>query len=214
MKAAERIPMLAVADTGPFQLPPLPWPTNALEPVISKGAVELHHGKHHRGYVKKLNALIAGTEFEHMTLEDVVRATAGEPANREIHDNAGQVWNHTFFFEGLRPPGPLVVPLRLQDRIDTEFGGMEAMNARLVQAAVARFGSGWAWLSLRGRSLEVSSSPNAGSPLTTGTIPLLALDVWEHAYYLDYHERREAYAKAVLSMLVDWHQVARRAGLE
>ena len=214
MKAAERIPMLAVADTGPFQLPPLPWPTNALEPVISKGAVELHHGKHHRGYVKKLNALIAGTEFEHMTLEDVVRATAGEPANREIYDNAGQVWNHTFFFEGLRPPGRLVVPWRLQDRIDTEFGGMEAMNARLVQAAVARFGSGWAWLSLRGRSLEVSSSPNAGSPLTTGTIPLLALDVWEHAYYLDYHERREAYAKAVLSMLVDWHQVARRAGLE
>jgi Fe-Mn family superoxide dismutase len=203
-----------VAESGPFELPPLPWAEDALEPVISKNAVALHHGKHHRGYVTKLNKLVAGTPYEKMSLEEIIRATAADPALRSIFNNAGQVWNHTFFFEGLKSPGPVAVPKRLAERIDTEFGSMDALHAEMAKTGVERFGSGWAWLCLRGRHLEVMSTPNAGSPLTTDSIPLLALDVWEHAYYLDYHERREAYAKALMSMIVDWNVVARRASLE
>ncbi len=202
------------ARAGTFRLAPLPWPADALEPVLSKGAVELHYGKHHRGYVDKLNALADGTDFSRMTLEQVVRVTAGDPSRREIFNSAGQAWNHAFFFDGLRPPGPPQVPPNLMARIDSSFGGLEAMNARLVALALERFGSGWVWLCQRGRYLELSSSANAGTPLATDAIPLLAVDVWEHAYYLDYHERREAYVKALLSTLVDWKKVAARAGLD
>jgi Fe-Mn family superoxide dismutase len=197
-----------------FELAPLPWPADALEPVLSKGAVELHHGKHYRGYVTKLNALVEGTDFARMELEQVVRVTVGDPTRREIFNNAGQAWNHAFFFDGLKPAGPAQVPPNLLSSIKTSFGGLDVMNARLAALALERFGSGWVWLCLRGRYLELSSSANASTPLTTDAIPLLAVDVWEHAYYLDYHERREAYVKALLSTLVNWKKVAARAGMD
>jgi Fe-Mn family superoxide dismutase len=198
---------------GRFELPPLPWPSNALDPVISKAAVELHHEKHHRGYIDKLNKLVEGTEFAEMPLEEVVRATSADPSQRKIFNNAGQAWNHTFFFHGLKAPGKAAIPKPLQALIDKQYGNADAMLAELVKAAVERFGSGWAWLGLSGKKLEISSTSNADTLLTTDVIPLFTLDVWEHAYYLDYHERREAYAKAALSMLVDWDVVARRGGL-
>jgi Fe-Mn family superoxide dismutase len=204
----------SAGEGGPFELPPLPWDADALEPVLSKGAVELHHGKHHRGYLKKLNALAKGGEFENQSLEAVVRAAARDPFKREIFNNAAQAWNHEFFFEGLRAPGPAEVPAKLRAKIDETFGSLEALNGHLVANALERFGSGWVWLSLNGTRLEISSSPNAGTVLTTESTPLLAIDVWEHAYYLDYHERREAYVKALLATLVDWKVVSRRAALD
>jgi len=197
-----------------FALPPLPWPANALEPAISACAVELHHQMHHRSYVNKLNDLVSGTPHAELPLEELIRATAADPAKKDIYNNAGQVWNHTFFFRSLKPPGPSKVPKRLRALIESEFGSMEALNAQMTRIALERFGSGWAWLTLRGRRLEVLSTHNAGSPIITKAVPLLALDVWEHAYYLDFHERREAYVRTVLGRLVDWEQVARRAALE
>lgn len=205
-------PPPALEADGPFELPPLPWEPHALEPVISQTAVELHHGKHHRGYVSKLNGLIAGTRFADLPLAEIVRETASDPSMRSVFNNAGQAWNHHFFFEGLKAPGPVTVPRHLRAMIDAEFGNVEALIAQIAKAGVERFGSGWAWLGMRGKHLEVSSTPNASSLITTDTTPLFALDVWEHAYYLDYHERRDDYARVALSMLVDWDVVARRAG--
>ena len=198
---------------GRFVLPPLPWPADALEPAISSNAMALHHQKHHRGYVDKLNDLILGTRHAELPLEALIRATAADPLKKDIYNNASQVWNHTFFFEGLKPPGPAKVPKRLRALIDIEFGSLEAFNTRFARIAVERFGSGWAWLVLRGWHLEILSTPNAGSPIITDAIPLLAVDLWEHAYYLNYHDRREAYVRAMLGLLVDWEAVARRAAL-
>ncbi|QJR13471.1 superoxide dismutase [Usitatibacter palustris] len=215
MSAAERAFRAPEGDAeeGTFSLPPLPWAADALEPVISKGAVELHHQKHHRGYVKKLNKLVEGSPLAELSLEELIRKTAADPDKREIFNNAAQVWNHTFFFHNLKSPGPRKIPGALQDLIAAEFGSMDKMCDEIVKFALERFGSGWAWLSLRGRHLEITSTPNAGTPLTTDVTPLMALDVWEHAYYLDYHERREAYARAVLTMVTDWDVVAKRGGL-
>ena len=198
---------------GRFVLPPLPWPADALEPVISAGAVVLHHQKHHRGYVDKLNDLVLGTRHAELPLEVLIRATAADPLKKDIYNNASQVWNHAFFFQGLKPPGPSLVPERLRALIEIEFGSLAALNGQFARIAVTRFGSGWAWLVLRSRRLEILSTPNAGSPIITDAIPLLAVDLWEHAYYLDYHDRRQAYVRAVLEMLVDWETVARRAAL-
>ncbi len=200
-------------DTSPFKLPALPWPADALEPVLSKAAVELHHQKHHGGYVEKLNKLVAGTPYARMTLEELILATATDLTQKPIFNNAAQAWNHAFFFEGLRAPGPEHVPKALAERIDSDFGSLEKLIDKMTEFATERFGSGWSWLTLRGRALELSSTPNAGSALTTASIPLLAIDVWEHAYYIDYHEKREAYVRAVLGKLVDWDVVARRAAL-
>ena len=217
MSSAQRAhpeePVAANEEGGHFPLPPLPWATNALEPVLSSGAVELHYQKHHRGYIEKLNKLVTGTPFEAMPLEQVIRESAKDEALKAIFNNAGQAWNHTFFFQGLKPPGPAHVPKALRSLIDTSFGSLEAMNAELAKTAVDRFGSGWAWLTMSGGALEITTTANAESPLTTGAKPLLTLDVWEHAYYLDYHERRDSYARSVLSTLINWDVVAARAGL-
>jgi Fe-Mn family superoxide dismutase len=199
---------------GRFVLPPLPWPVDALEPTISATAMALHHQKHHGGYVERLNDLILGTSHAELPLEVLIRATAADPLKKDIYNNASQVWNHTFFFEGLKPPGPSRVPKRLRALIDIEFGSLEGFSGRFARIAVERFGAGWAWLVLRGWHLEILSTPNAGSPIITDAIPLLAIDLWEHAYYLNYHDRRESYVRAMLGMLVDWEVVARRAALE
>ncbi len=182
--------------------------------MISAGAVIVHHQGHLRGYVDKLNDLVIGTSHAELTLEALIRNTAADPMKKDIFNNASQVWNHAFYFRCLKPPGPAKVPKRLRALIDLEFGSPEALVEQVARIAVDRFGSGWAWLVRRGWRLEILSTPNAVSPLITDAIPLLAVDLWEHAYCLDYRDRREAYVRAVLGMLVDWDAVARRAGLE
>lgn len=188
----------------PFQLAALPWDEGALAPVISANTIGFHYGKHHAAYVKKLNELVAGTRYAEMPLEQVIASTIGAEETQKIFNNAAQAWNHTFFWDCLRPPSAAKVPRAIAVAIDDSFGSMEAFKKKLSQAAVDQFGSGWAWLVARGDKLEVISTSNANNPLTMGATPLLALDVWEHAYYLDYQNRRPDFADAVIDKLLNW----------
>ena len=188
---------------GPFQLPPLPWAENALEPVISAKTISFHYGKHHAAYVKKLNELVAGTRFESMPLERVIAETAGHPDSQKIFNQAAQAWNHTFFWNCLRagggkPSGDLA------RRLDAELGGFDKFKEAFTKAAVECFGSGWAWLADRHGKLEIVAMPNAGTPLATHGTPLLTIDVWEHAYYLDYQNERPKFVGAVIDQLLNW----------
>ena len=192
------------APTGPFTLPPLPWPENALEPVISARTMGLHYGKHHRAYVSKLNELVAGTRMADMTLEQVITETAGSKERQKVFNNAAQAWNHTFFWNCLRPASDSQPAGELARRIDADLGGLERFRKDFAQAAVDCFGSGWAWLVDRGGKLEILATSNAGTPLTMGATPLLTLDVWEHAYYVDYENRRPEFAAAVTGKLLNW----------
>jgi Fe-Mn family superoxide dismutase len=188
----------------PFQLPALPWQENALDPVISARTIGFHYGKHHAAYVKKLNELVAGTRYAELPLEQIVTATAGNAENAKIFNNAAQAWNHTFFWDSLRPGGGGEPPREIAGRIDDAFGGYAGFKEKFAQAAVDQFGSGWAWLVARGDKLEVMSTANAQTPITMGATPLLTIDVWEHAYYLDYQNRRPDFAKAVIDKLLNW----------
>lgn len=191
-------------DHAPFQLPPLPWAENALEPVISGRTIALHYGKHHRAYVEKLNDLVAGTRFAEMPLERIVVEAAGSADHRKIFNNAAQAWNHMFFWNCLAPGGGGAPRGDLAKRIDAELGGIESFRKEFAKAAVECFGSGWAWLAERGGKLEIVATSNAETPLTQGATPLLTLDVWEHAYYVDYENRRPEFVKAVIEKLLNW----------
>ena len=189
---------------GPFELPPLPWEENALEPVMSARTLSFHYGKHHRTYVNKLNELVRGTRYEQMPLERVIVETAGHPDSQKIFNNAAQAWNHTFFWNCLRPKGGGKPSGTLASRIDAELGGFDAFREAFTEAAVDCFGSGWAWLAERNGKLDILALPNAGTPLVNGATPLLTIDVWEHAYYLDYQNERPKFVEAVFDKLLDW----------
>jgi Fe-Mn family superoxide dismutase len=188
----------------PFQLPALPWQENALEPVISARTIGLHYGKHHAAYVKKLNELVAGTRFAELSLEQVIAATAGNSENQKIFNNAAQTWNHTFFWNCLRSGGGGEPPRAIGRLLEDSFGDVGQFREKFAQAAVDTFGSGWAWLVARGDKLQVISTSNAQTPITMGATPLLTIDVWEHAYYLDYENRRPEFVKAVIDRLLNW----------
>lgn len=196
----------------PHVLAPLPWAENALEPVVSAGTIGFHYGKHHRTYVDNLNKLIAGTEHAGLPLEKIIAATAGRTEQAALFNNAAQVWNHDFYWRSLRPGGGGEPPAALKRKMEDAFGGVDACKKALAEAAVTQFGSGWAWLVLEGDTLKVIKTPNAESPLTRGLRPLLVIDVWEHAYYLDYQNRRPDYVAAVIEKLVDWEFALRNAG--
>ncbi len=200
------------AWAAPFELPPLPWADNALEPVISAKTISFHYGKHHKGYLDNLNKLVAGTEFEGMPLEKVVAATAGKADKVAVFNNAAQTWNHTFYWNSLSPKGGGTPPAGLKQKITDSFGDMDTCLKELSAAAVGRFASGWAWLVADGGTLKVMNTMNADTPLTLGLTPLLTIDVWEHAYYLDYQNRRADYVKAVLEKLVNWEFAAKNLG--
>ena len=185
-------------------LPPLPYAENALEPVITAKTLSFHYGKHHKGYVDNLNKLITGTDYSDLSLEEIIKGTAGRPERIPIFNNAAQNWNHTFYWNSLRPNGGGEPPAALKQKIEASFGSVEACKKELASAAVAQFGSGWAWLVLDGDKLKVLKTANAETPFTTGVKPLLTIDVWEHAYYLDYQNRRVDYANAVLDKLINW----------
>jgi Fe-Mn family superoxide dismutase len=190
--------------TGSHILPPLPYGDNALDPVISANTLGFHYGKHHKTYVDNLNKLITGTELADLSLEEVITATAGKPDKVGVFNNAAQVWNHTFYWSSLSPSGGGEPPAALRQKIEASFGSVDACKKELATAATTQFGSGWAWLVKDGDKLQVTKTSNADLPLTKGLKPLLTIDVWEHAYYLDYQNRRVDYVNAVLDKLINW----------
>ena len=191
-------------NSSTFQLPALPWQENALEPVISGRTIGLHYGKHHATYVKKLNELVAGTRYAELPLEQVIAATAGNAETAKIFNNAAQTWNHTFFWDCLRPGGGGQPPRELARTLEQSFGDYSRFKEKFAQAAVDQFGSGWAWLVARGDKLEVISTSNAQTPIAMGATPILTIDVWEHAYYVDYENRRPDFVNAVIDKLLNW----------
>ena len=198
-------PTVVSAQTqGPFKLPPLPYAEDALSPVISARTISFHYGKHHRAYVDNLNGLVKNTPYEKMSLEEVVKASAAAPGQATIFNNAAQVWNHTFYWYGMKPGGGGKPTGEIGRRIEKDFGGYENFRKELVGAALGQFGSGWAWLATDGKSLKVVKTPNAENLITQGLKPLLTIDVWEHAYYLDYQNRRKDFVEASLDKLVNW----------
>lgn len=199
---------LASAAASPRELPPLPYGEGALEPVISARTVAVHYGKHHRGYLDNLNKLVAGTELADWPLERIVAGTAGKPEQAAIFNNAAQVANHTFYWQSLSPQGGGEPPEGLRERLVTAFGSVEACKKELAATALAQFGSGWAWLVAEGPALKLVKTSNADTPLVHGQRPLLVIDVWEHAYYLDYQNRRADYVNAVLDKLLNWRFAA------
>ena len=187
-----------------FTLPPLPYPENALDPVISANTLSFHYGKHHKAYVDNLNKLAAGTEYESMPLEQVIRDTAGKPDKTGVFNNAAQVWNHTFFWNCLRSGKGGKPTGRIAQMIDSDLGGYDNFKKEFANACVTQFGSGWGWLVANGGKLSIMKTPNAENPLSKGQTALLTIDVWEHAYSLDDQNRRPDFVNAVIDKLLNW----------
>jgi Fe-Mn family superoxide dismutase len=194
--------------------PDLPYAADALEPHVSADTLGFHHGKHHKSYVDKLNAAIDGTDYENQPL-DVIIASAHEAGNAGVFNNAAQAWNHTFLWHSMSPEGGGAPSGALGDAINAQFGDLEGFRSAFKKAALGQFGSGWAWLVRTTDGLDIVTTGNADTPLTDGVVPLLTLDVWEHAYYLDYQNKRDAYIDSFLDDLINWDFAARNfeAGL-
>ncbi len=188
----------------PFELPALPFAENALEPHVSARTLGFHHGKHHQTYVTNLNNLTEGSPLASATLEDVIRETAGDASRAGVFNNGAQVWNHGFYWQSLTPGGGGAPRGELAERLEDGFGSLDAFRSAFKEAAVTQFGSGWAWLVAENGALKVTKTGNADTPLAHGQTPLITCDVWEHAYYLDYQNRRPDYVDAFLDNLVNW----------
>jgi superoxide dismutase, Fe-Mn family len=201
-----------IDQTALHVLPPLPYAEDALDPVITTRTVGFHYRKHHQGYVDTLNRLIAGTDLAGLSLVKLITDTAGKVDRAAIFNSAAQVWNHTFYWRSLRPKGGGEPPAALKSLIEASFGTLDACKKELATAATTQFGSGWAWLVLDAGVLKVVKTGNAETPLTMGVKPLLTIDVWEHAYYLDYQNRRADYVNAVLDKLIHWGFAAENLG--
>lgn len=188
-----------------FTLPPLPYEKSALEPHISAETLDFHHGKHHAAYVNKLNELIEGTELEKKSLEDIILSTSGNKDKQAIFNNAAQVWNHTFYWHSMKNGGGGKPTGAVAEKINADFGSYDAFADKFKNAGATQFGSGWAWLVLtKSGKLDIVKTPNAENPITEGHTPLMTMDVWEHAYYLDYQNKRPDYMGAFLNGLVNW----------
>jgi len=188
-----------------FTLPELPYAKNALEPHISANTFDYHYGKHHAAYVNNLNNLVKDTDLAAKSLEEIITVTANNSEKAGIFNNAAQVWNHTFFWHSLAPNGGGAPSGDIATKITQDFGSYEAFAEQFKTAAATQFGSGWAWLVLdKNNSLKIVKTANANTPLTDGVTPILTLDVWEHAYYLDYQNRRPDFIATYLNSLVNW----------
>jgi len=188
----------------PLTLPDLPYAKNALEPHISERTLEFHFGKHHQAYVTNGNALIAGTEFEKMALEDIIRKTTGDKDRVGIFNNAAQVWNHSFYWKSMKANGGGKPFGAIAKKISSNFGGYEQFLDEFKKAGATQFGSGWAWLVMDNDKLKIVKTTNADTPITQNLKPLLVVDVWEHAYYLDYQNRRPDYLTTFADKLINW----------
>jgi Fe-Mn family superoxide dismutase len=191
-----------------FELPPLPYAKNALEPHMSAQTFDFHHGKHHQAYVTNLNGLVKDTPMASQSLEEIIKATAKDDSKVGIFNNAAQVWNHTFFWSCMKPNGGGAPSGAVAQKIEAAFGGLDKFKEQFKQAAVTQFGSGWAWLVLDGGQLKITKTANAVNPMAQGQTALLTCDVWEHAYYLDYQNRRPDFVQTFLDKLVNWEFVA------
>ena len=188
-----------------FTLMALPYADNALAPVITPNTIGFHYGKHHKTYVDNLNNLVKGTDLEGKSLEEVVLATAGKADKAPLFNNAAQIWNHDFYWKSMKPNGGGAPTGKVADRINESFGSFEEFKKQLSATTVSQFGSGWGWLVADSAGkLKVVKTGNAEVPMTQGLKPLLTIDVWEHAYYLDFQNRRPDYVAAVLDKLIDW----------
>jgi Fe-Mn family superoxide dismutase len=191
-----------------FTLPPLPYADTALEPVITANTLSFHYGKHHKTYVDNLNNLVKGTDYESATLEKIINDTAGKPDKAPLFNNAAQIWNHTFYWNSMRSGGGGKPAGRIAQMIDASFGSYDNFRKELSATTVSQFGSGWGWLVQDGGALKVVKTGNAEVPFTKGQKPLLTIDVWEHAYYLDHQNKRAAYVDAVIDKLLNWEFAA------
>ncbi len=188
-----------------FELPALPYAPDALAPVISARTIEFHYGKHHQTYVNNLNKLIVGTEFENSSLEEIIVKASGG-----IFNNAAQVWNHTFYWNCLSPKAVSQAEGKLLEALIRDFGSVDAFKEQFVAAATTLFGAGWAWLVMDSENkLKIVQESNAGNPMKSNLVPLFTMDVWEHAYYLDYQNRRPDYISALWT-IVDWKKIEER----
>jgi Fe-Mn family superoxide dismutase len=187
-----------------FTLPELPYAQNALEPHISANTLSFHHGKHHKAYVDKANELVKGTPLEGASLEEVIMASAKDPSKAALFNNAAQIWNHTFYWNSMKPNGGGKPTGNIAKLIEKDFGSYDKFAEAFKNAGATQFGSGWAWLVLVGVVLKVIKTPNADLPMAHGQKALLTMDVWEHAYYLDYQNKRPDYMTVFLDKLVNW----------
>ena len=188
-----------------FELPPLPYAYDALQPYMSKETLEFHHDKHHQAYVTAGNKLLEGSGLEGKSLEEIVKGSYGK--NAGLFNNAGQHYNHTHFWKWLKPNGGGKPPGAIEKGIVDAFGSYDKFAEDFVAAGVGQFGSGWAWLAVKDGKLEIVKTPNGENPLVHGGVPILGVDVWEHSYYIDYRNRRPDYLKAFLEHLVNWEYV-------
>ena len=191
----------------PITLPELPFPKNALEPYISAKTLEFHHDKHHNAYVANANKLIAGTKLENEQLETIIKKIAKDPEKIGIYNNAAQAWNHSFYWQCLKPNGGGQPTGKIAEKIRADFGGYEKFVGELKTAGTTQFGSGWAWLVISRNKLKIVKTSNADTPISGSQKPLLVVDVWEHAYYLDYQNRRPDYLGAFVEHLINWEFV-------
>ena len=191
-----------------YTQPALPWAENALEPHISTKTIGFHYGKHHATYVTNYNNLVGGTPLDSKSIEEVIRETAGDASKVGVFNNGAQAWNHSFYWNCLSPNGGGKPTGELMAAIEKDFGGYDAFREELRNAAAMQFGSGWAWLVLDGETLKVVKTANAETPISKGLKPILTIDVWEHAYYLDYQNRRPDYTAALIDNLMNWEFAA------
>ncbi len=198
--------------TMPFELPKLPYAKSALAPHISENTINFHHGKHHQAYVTNLNNLIAGSDLADKSLEEIIAISAGDNNKAGIFNNAAQVWNHTFYWHSMKPNGGGKPSGKVLDKITSDFGSFENFVTEFKSAGATQFGSGWAWLVLDEGKLKVVKTGNAQTPLTSQAKPLMTMDVWEHAYYLDFQNARPSYIDTFLNHLVNWDFVAENLG--
>jgi Fe-Mn family superoxide dismutase len=188
-------------------LPDLPYGTNDLTPHISQNTLNFHYGKHHNAYVVNLNKLIEGTDLAGKSLENIIIETAKDASKAGIFNNAAQVWNHTFYWQSMKPGGGGLPSGKIAEKIQADFGGYDKFAEQFKNAGLTQFGSGWAWLVLNNDKLEIVKTSNADTPLAHGMKPLMTVDVWEHAYYLDYQNRRADYLDTFLAKIINWEFV-------
>jgi len=191
-----------------FELPSLPYASDALAPYMSSETLDFHHGKHHQTYVTNLNNLVKDSDMQDSSLEDIVIKSSKDASMAGIFNNAGQHWNHILFWQCMKPNGGGAMPSELENRISSDFGSVDQFKEAFVQAGTTQFGSGWAWLAIDNGKLVVTKSANASNPLVEGMKPILGCDVWEHSYYIDYRNKRPDYLKAFLDNMVNWEFVS------